>query len=187
MTRPILLTALCATLAACGSDVRVPVPPVAPEARYSIPYGTVEVRDVLLPDYAQAQDIFVEEAGGVLTSEGGLLWADLPARAATLELTQSLSTVTGARVASEPWPFDDYADVRVEVRVTEFVASARTNEFRLAGQYYVATFDAEGRDRARDFRIAVPLAPEFGPGNIAVARSQAMTQLGVEIARDGLR
>lgn len=186
MPKTLPLAGLCLLLAACGADVRLAVPAVAPTARISIPFRTVEVRDVTLPTYAQDEDIFVETLGGILTTDSDLLWADDPSRAATLELTQSLSTITGARVASEPWPFDDYADVRVEVRLTEFVASER-GEFRMSGQYYVATFDASGRDRARDFRITVPLAPEFGPGNIAVARGQAMAELAERIARDDLR
>lgn len=182
-----LAVALIALLAACSPPPQrfaVPAVPVADEVRIS--FGTVEVRDVLLPTYAGLEEIFVETADGSLTSSPQLLWADDPTRAATLELTRSLAAITGAQVASEPWPFDSYADVRVEVRVEEFIASER-GEFRLSGQFFVATFDSAGRDRSVPFRLSVPLAPDAGPAAIAAARAAVMADLAGLIARDGLR
>jgi hypothetical protein len=178
---------LVALLTACSPPPqRFAVPAVPVTEEVSIAYASVEVRDVLLPTYASLEEIFVETADGSLTSSPQLLWADDPTRAATLELTRSLSAITGARVASEPWPFDSYAEVRVEVRVEEFIASER-GEFRLSGQYFVATFDGEGRDRAVPFRLTVPLIPEAGPAQIAAARAAVMAELAASIARDGLR
>lgn len=185
--------ALCLTLAACssGPEQRFAVPPVAPEARVPVSYGSIEVRDITLPTYALSEEIFVETADGALTSSG-LLWADDPSRAATLELTRALSTITGARIASEPWPFSGYADARLEVRIEEFIASAE-GEFRIAGQYFVAPEEGQGRDRAGDFRITVPLrttaegVADIGPAAIAEARARAMTELATGIAEDGLR
>jgi len=51
----------------------------------------------------------------------------------------------------------------------------------------VATLDGLGRDRALNFAISVPLAPEAGPAQIAAARGQAVAQLADFIAREGLR
>lgn len=187
------LLPLCLLIAACSGapEQRFAVPAVAPEARVSIGYRSIEVRDIALPTYAQSEDIFIETADGALTSSE-VLWADDPSRAATLELARALSTITGARVASEPWPFSGYADARLEVRVEEFVASAR-GEFRIAGQYFVAPEEGLGRDRAGDFRIAVPLRTnadgvvDLGPASIAEARARAMAELAENVARDGLR
>lgn len=176
-------------LAGCGlgaPDVRYAVPEIAPEARVSIPYRSVEVRDVTLPTYAELEQISIETAEGALVASD-LLWADDPSRGATLELSRALAIITQSPVASEPWPFDTYPDARVEVRVEEFVASARTNEFRLAGQYFVAALEDRGRDRSGVFRVSVPLPPEAGPAQIAAARGQAMSLLAEQIAREGLR
>lgn len=188
MMKLLPLSLVClASLAACGDPAqRYAVPAVTPLATVGISYRSVEVREVTLPTYAQLEEIFVETEDGALTSSTALLWADDPTRATTLELTRALSAITGARVASEPWPFDSYADVRVEVRVEEFIASAR-GEFRLSGQYFVATLDGGSRDRALPFRVSVPMAGNAGPAGIAAARGAAMTQLAEQIARDGLR
>lgn len=188
MTRlPSLLIAF-AVLAGCASDpaLRFAVPAAPPEETVSISYRSVEIREIALPTYAQLEEIFIETEEGALTSSASLLWADDPSRASTMELTRALAAVTGARVASEPWPFDSFPEVRVEVRVDEFVAS-RLGVFRLSGQAFVATLDAVGRDRAINFAISVPLDPEAGPRQIAVARGASLNQLALQIARDGLR
>lgn len=178
---------LFAFLTACAAPPqRFAVPAIPVTEEIPIAFASVEVTDVQLPTYASLEEIFVETADGSLTSSPQLLWADDPTRAATLELTRSLSAITGARVASEPWPFDSYADVRIEVRVEEFIAS-ESGEFRLSGQFFVATFDSEGRDRAVPFRLSVPLALEAGPTEIAAARAAVMAVLAAAIARDGLR
>ena len=179
---------LVALLAACSSapEVRFAVPEIAPEARVSIAYRSVEVRDVTLPTYAELEEIFVETVDGALTSSD-LLWADDPSRGATLELTRALAIITERPAASEPWPFESYPDARVEVRVEEFVASLRTSEFRLAGQYFVASLEGRGQDRSGVFRVSVALPPEPGPAVIAAARGQAMSLLAEQIAREGMR
>ncbi|MBM1219561.1 membrane integrity-associated transporter subunit PqiC [Ponticoccus sp. SC2-23] len=188
MKRLIFPTIAFAALAACSTDpaLRYAVPAVPPEESVAISYRSVEVREIILPTYAQLEEIFVETEEGALTSSSALLWADDPSRASTQELTRALAAVTGAQVASEPWPFDSYPQVRVELRVDEFIAS-RLGAFRLSGQAFIATLDGVGRDRAIDFAISIPLAPDAGPREIAAARGQAMAQLATRIARDGLR
>lgn len=182
------LVLMMTLLAACssGPETRFAVPEIAPEARVSIAYRSVEVRDVTLPTYAELEEIFIETPDGALTSSS-LLWADDPSRGATLELTRALAIISGRPVASEPWPFESYPDARVEVRVEEFVASLRTQEFRLAGQYFVASLEGRGQDRSGVFRVSVALPEEPGPAVIAAARGQAMALLAEEIAREGLR
>lgn len=176
-----------ATLAACGGpELRIAVPPAEPDQRVGIGFSSLEVSDVTLPTYAQSESIFVEDESGTLVGTDDLLWADDPARAATLELSRALASLTGVPVAPEPWPFEPYPAARLEVRVEEFVASQR-GEFRLAGQYFVAALDESGRDRARLFRLSVPLDAEATPTQIAAARGQAMLALAEDIARNALR
>ncbi|SDE02534.1 PqiC family protein [Limimaricola pyoseonensis] len=187
MIRLPLAAALLGALAACGGpETRYAVPQIAPETRVSIAHGSVELREITLPTYASLEEIFYETPEGVITTADDLLWADDPARAATLELSRALRLITGARVASEPWPFDDFAEARVEVRMEEFLAD-RQGRFRISGQYFVATRDALGRDRAETFTIAVPIPAETGVAGLAAARGAAMTELAEIIAADGLR
>jgi uncharacterized lipoprotein YmbA len=175
-------------LAACGGDPaqRFAVPQVAPAESVRIGFSSIEVRDVTLPTYAQSEEISIEGLDGAITSSSSLLWADDPGRAATLELARALATITDVPVAAEPWPFEPYPAVRVEVRVEEFIASL-AGEFRLSGQYFVAALDGSRRDRARLFDVSVPLVPEATPAQIAAARGQAMGDLAILIAREGLR
>ncbi len=187
MTRLPLAAVLLVTLAACGGpELRYAVPQVAPAERVGIAFRTVELREVDLPTYASLEEIYVQNAEGAISPAPDLLWADDPSRAATLELSRALDTITGARIAPEPWPFDDFAEARVEVRVEEFLADA-TGMFRVSGQYFVATRDALGRDRAETFAVAVPIPPETGIAGVAAARAAAMGRLAGIIARNGLR
>lgn len=181
-----LAVALVALLSACASGpARFAVPTVTPDLRQQISYRSVELREVSLPVYAQSEEISIERLDGGITREAGLLWADLPARAMTLDLGRALRTITGAQIAPEPWPFDARPQARLEVRVEEMLASER-GEFRLAGQYFVAAFDGSERGRAQSFALSVPLV-DVDPATIAAARGQVTVMLAETIARDGLR
>ncbi|WP_135506911.1 PqiC family protein [Roseovarius aestuariivivens] len=186
MTRPISAFALlcAAALAACGApESRVAIPKLQADERQSIAYRSVSLREVSLPSYAASEEIFVAGEDGLLSPNEGLLWADDPSRAITLELSRHLSQITGAQVASEPWPFDDYPQVEVELRIETMLPGA-DNVFRLSGQYFVAP--ENGRDRSRLFDLAVPIVAE-GAGGIAAARGRAVQDLALDIARNGLR
>ena len=176
-------------LAACapgGGTLRYAVPPAPVAARVPVSFASVEVIDVTLPTYAQGEAIALGLATGGIQTRKDLLWADLPSRAVTLDLTRALGLITGAQVASSPWPFDRRPQARVEVRVEEFLPF-ETGEFRLAGQYFVGAFDGSERARARSFSFAVPFDPAGGVPAIAAARGAATVRLAETIARDGLR
>ena len=178
---PLLLVGL----AACGPDpVRLAVPPAPAAERIASGFATVEVLGVSLPAYAEDEAVFVQ-AGGALSAAGGVVWADDPPRAVTLDLVRALSETTGARVAPEPWPFEERAEARLDVRVAEIVADA-SGAFLMRGVYYVASQDGSGRDAAREFALRVPFDPEGGPAAIAAARGQATLALARQIASDGL-
>jgi uncharacterized protein len=189
--RPLLLALLAPALAACsafggGNTLRYPVPPVTVEARVPSAYAAIEVTDVTLPAYAEGEEIALGLSDGGISLRTGLLWADLPARGVTLDLTRALGQITGAEVASTPWPFDRGPEARIEVRIEEFLAR-ETGSFHLSGQYFVGAFDGSDRARAQSFAITVPFDPEGGAPAIAAARAAATADLAEIIARDGLR
>ena len=174
-------------LAACGEDpLRYATPPAATQARQPIAYSRVGIREVSLPTYAALEEITVVQPDGALSSTPDSLWADDPAREVTLSVTRTLSQATGATVAAEPWPFRDVPDATVDIRIERMLAEA-DGRFRLAGQYYVAPEAFGSPERSRLFDLSVPYVAGGGYSAIAAARAQAITDLALLIAREGLR
>lgn len=180
------LIGITLTLTACSGtpDLYPVVPPTVTE-KIHIGFRAVEVRDVSLPAYAAADEIAVQDASGKLVTASNVLWADNPERAVALELARNLARLSGARVASEPWPFEAFPDARLEVRFESLVAGA-DGQFRSTGQYFVGVTDGR-RERSGLFDLAVPFDPAGGPQAIARARGQVILDLATEIARKGLR
>lgn len=182
------LAAHCALLLAltgCASSPdRFAVIAPTPEARHSIAFRAVELRDVSLPAYAAADEIAIQHADGTL-STSDTLWADAPPRAVALELSRALAQITGARVASDPWPFEALPDASLDVRFESFVARA-AGTFQATGQYFVAVPDGR-RERSGFFDMSVPFDPDGGLPAIARARGQIIADLAAALARDGLR
>lgn len=175
-----------ALLAGCGETaVRYTVPETTAEGTIRIGYSTVELRDISLPTYAAADEIYVKRPSGGVVSSSAVLWADTPARQISLSLARHLSLMTRATVANEPWPFDGFPSVRLEIRVEEMLAAA-DGTFKMSGQYFVAPESGE-RNRALRFDLAETFNPEGGPTEIAAARSRAVLALATQIARQGLR
>ncbi|WP_425074113.1 PqiC family protein [Sagittula sp. S175] len=173
-------------LLACGkTEPRFDAPPVAAFEKVSTRYARIEVAAVTLPVYAQGEEIHTRNASGAILPLGPL-WADEPSRAVTLQVARDLDAITGRLVAPEPWPFRDYPDVKVDVRVQDFYATER-GTFRIAGQVFVAPEEG-GPDRAKTFEIETAIPGEKpGPAQIAAARSAAVSELSVFIAKNGLR
>ena len=176
---------LCTLLAACGSPERfaVSAPEITQKTR--IGFASVEVKDVSLPSYAAADEITLRAADGTLTSSSDVLWADAPDRAIALELSQNLARLTDRRVASEPWPFEEFPDARLEIRFAELVATT-SGTFTTSGQYFVAVADGR-RERSGLFNLSVSFDPKGGAGAIARARGQLILDLAEFIARNGLK
>ena len=179
-----ILLAAAIGLSACSGDIRYATPPVEPAAKVSSRYGALEVVEVTLPAYAATEEIFLQQPDGAIEALGPL-WADLPARAMTLQLARDLGVITGATVAPEPWPFRGFSDARVDVRFEEMLATA-SGQFRISGQYFVAPEEGDG-DRSGRFSIAVPLPEDPGAAQIAAARGAASVILAEQIARAALR
>lgn len=183
---PIAILAAAVTLAGCGGppEARVAVPRASADQMHRIAYRSVSLRDVSLPTYAASEEIYIQAADGTISPGKGLLWADDPVRASTLDLSRNLAQITGARVASEPWPFLDRPQVEIELRVEEMLAHA-DGTFHLSGQYFIAP--ENGRDRARLFALSAPIGGTFSAQDIAAARGAVMLQLANDIAARGLR
>ncbi|MGR3491163.1 MAG: PqiC family protein [Shimia sp.] len=180
------LIPLCAALAlvACGTpDTRIRAEAPVPEQRIGINYASVEVALVTLPAYAGDELIVVEGEGGAIVPLGPL-WADSPARAVTLDISRDLAALTGAIVAPEPWPFRDFPGAKVDIRISDFLAT-QDGTFRIAGQFFVAPEEA-GTPRARTFEVEAPLGTPDAQG-LVIARNAAVRDLAEQIARTGLR
>tara|TARA_R110002049_G_scaffold117332_2_gene270499 strand:+ start:81459 stop:82022 length:564 start_codon:yes stop_codon:yes gene_type:complete len=184
-TQRIAILGTVLLLAACGSAERFAVRPPVVTEKINIAFSAVEVRDVSLPSYAAADEISTQEDDGTLISSKSVLWADAPERAVALELSQNLARMTGRRIASEPWPFEAFADARLEVRFAELVATT-AGEFRTSGQYFVAVRDGRA-ERSGLFDLKVAFDPKGGPNAIAAARGQLILDLASYIARNGLK
>lgn len=190
MSKSLAFAALAALplLAACASvpEERIAVPRAELTGEQRIAYSSVALRNVSLPTYASGETIFTADGTGRLIENPGLLWADDPGRAMTLELVRHLSTITSAHVASEPWPFLDNAEAEVEVRVEDMLARA-DGTFVLSGQYFVTGDTGPDRARLFDLQVSVPVQPDVTPENLAAARARLVRDLALDIARRGLR
>ncbi len=181
--KPLATAAVLAFLAACGAPDSIVVQSPAITETVRIGFRSLEVKDVSLPSYAAADEIAQQSPdGSLITSK--VLWADSPDRAIGLELSRNLARLTRARIASEPWPFEEDAAAALDVRFSDLVAGTDGN-FRAAGQYFVAVY--EGRERSGLFDLSVAYDPKGGPAAIANARGQIILDLAKYIASKGLR
>ncbi len=184
MTHRISALLVLAALAACSDPTktaRFALDPAPVSRQYPNRIRSAELREVSLPQYASDQEVPFQTADGAVRSSPDNIWADDPRRAVTLTLAQQISGLSGARVIAEPWPLTDMPQRRIEVRVEQFIATAQ-NTVRLAGNYYVTPQAGTGEDVTRRFDLSVPVTAE-GPGAIAAAQGQAVTQLAARIAQ----
>ncbi len=175
--------ALALLLAACsGEPARLAVPPETSDLRVRASASTVSVTEVTLPAYADASEIAVQTATGLIEPVGGVLWADDPPRALTNALVRNLGAITGAAVAADPWPLDGNPAAEVTVRVEQMLVGA-DGVLRLTGQFAVRRDAFVAPGRLRSFAIAVPVASTELP-DIARAHDAAWRELAEEIARN---
>jgi uncharacterized protein len=173
-------------LAACGSTegpLRYPVTVPPAEAPVRISFDSIEVREAVLPLYAELEEIYILGPDGALHSDTEVLWADEPRRAVTQGLVSALARLTGARVAAEPWPLEDFPAARLEVRFDQLMAQSR-GAFVASGQYYVADLEG-GRSRSGGFALSVPITAE-GPAALARAKGELLGRLARQIADEAL-
>lgn len=178
----LLPLSLVLLLAACaGTPSRYLIETAPAPAPIALRVSTIELRDVVLPAYAEDSKILQETAEGGLRPIKGAEWADGTARGVTAELARSLDLRGSASVAAEPWPLSDPAQVRLEVRIDRMVARA-DGSFLLSGQFALAAPERQIRDGLERFEIAVPLA-DTGAAAVANAYASSLEQLSLQILR----
>lgn len=181
---PIRILALLAALfvvAGCGAEpARLAVDPLTSAMNVRSAARSVMVGEVRLPEYAEAPEVTIEAPSGLLEVIPDVIWADVPSDALSASLVRNLSAITGARVAAEPWPLDEFPDAEVTVRVERMLLRAN-GLFSLTGQYAIRRDQGRGVELIRAFDIAVPL--QNGDLNgLARAQSAAWLALAEAIA-----
>lgn len=142
---------------------------------------TVEVLEVSLPLYAESQEIPLAEASGAIRTDASSLWADTPTRAISINLAESLSKMTRTVAAVEPWPLEDAAQAKLDVRVKTLLASVR-GSLQFSGQYFIV-YDTGRAPTAQWFDITVPLTGQGG-SDISAATGIAVNELAQRVAND---
>lgn len=136
--------------------------------------GRVELREVVLPQYAAGQEMLRQGQDGALRGDLAAVWADAPGRGLTQALATQISSVSGATALAQPWPLATPPDRVLEIRIDRIFAG-RDGAFHLLGQYFIAPRDA-GRDIVRGFDITAPIAPAPVAGAAPVAAAVAGAQ-----------
>lgn len=180
------LLALAFLLTACASvpEPRLQLAPIAPAA---VPTNTVarsiELREISLPYYAEGEQIGIIQADGSVALLNDVLWADLPPRALTLRLAQTLAArLPQTAVAAEPWPLLSRADLRVEIQVARAIGQLG-GDYMLEGQYFIVAGNLGEYERAQGFALIEPVIGDTLNG-ISLAQSAAFDQLADLIVTD---
>ncbi|MEM6589434.1 MAG: ABC-type transport auxiliary lipoprotein family protein [Pseudomonadota bacterium] len=182
MMRFFFISLMALALTGCfRSDTLIAAPEVKVSERVSTSFRTIEVLEVSLPDYATGDEIALENDSSLSLSRA--IWADDPTRAVTLGLSRNLTEITGRSVAPEPWPFDERAAARVDVRVEQMLVSG--GQMRMSGQFFVTDLEGRGRDRAKLFDLTVPMET-VNAQSAAEGRAKLVAALASRIAKDGL-
>jgi len=171
---------MLASLAACGGNAaRYLVDTPAPAQQVRVRVATVEVRDVTLPAYAAASEIMVQQPDGSLRPVSRSIWADDPVHAVTASVARGIAAGSTATAMSEPWPLDEPAQVRTEIRIERMVAQS-DGQFRLAGQFSIASPDRIVRESIDRFDILRPMADDSA-ASVADATGAALLALSQQI------
>lgn len=149
--------------------------------------GRIELREVVLPQYAAGQDMLRQGEDGALRGDLAAVWADAPGRGLTQALARQISSVSGATALAQPWPLATPPDRVLEIRIDRIFAG-RDGAFHLSGQYFISPRDA-GRDIVRGFDIYEPITPAPVAGSaptaaaVAGAQARALQALARRIAQ----
>lgn len=182
MFRQLVLGTALVALAACASNSsRLEMAQTSSTLSLRSSVSSAMVRTVSLPTYAAAEELSFETPEGLITANETVLWADDPARAVTLSLTQSLADILSTDVGPDPWPFVGLPDVAIDVRVSRMITASSGN-FELQGQYFIGGDGIDYPRISESFSYSKPVTIE-GPAGVAKAQSLALIALAEDIAR----
>lgn len=184
MIRPLLILCVLA-LGACTSppDPRLLLPGAQPMTGGVTVARSVEIREISLPYYAEGEEVAILGENGTVEILDSLLWADLPPRALTLRLAETLArALPQTAVAAEPWPLLSRAELSVNVQVSR-ILGAPGGVLDFEGQYFIVAEDRGSYERARAFDLSLPVTG-VGAGGIASAQARAIEELATLIATD---
>lgn len=173
---PLVLLAGCT---GAPSD-RFSIAPIESALSVETSADTISLRDISLPSYAKEPGIFVQNAQGAIVPVPKADWADDTGRAMRLYLVRSLSDITGAQVAPDPWPLEGLPEAEVRIDVEQmFVDSSGT--MRLSGQFSVRRDVAVSRNRIRQFDVTTK-ARSSSAADVVEAHGRAWQELAKIIA-----
>ncbi|MEM9787277.1 MAG: ABC-type transport auxiliary lipoprotein family protein [Pseudomonadota bacterium] len=169
-------------LTACSPPIdRLALQPLPSDLELRPRIDSAMVRTVSLPTYAAVEEVAFETSTGLIASDADVLWADDPARAVTLIVTQTLADILNTEIGPDPWPFLGLPDIAIDIRVARMLAGA-DGVFRLTGQYYIGGDGIDFPNSTRAFNITQEM-PDQSLQSIADAQAAAILTLSEDIAR----
>ncbi len=173
---PILLLSGCTG----ANHDRFLIEPVAAATTVKTDARTISITTVNLPTYAKESGIFVQNGAGAIVAIPKADWADDTERAMRLFLVRSLADISGAQVASDPWPLSGVPEAEIRIDVEQMLVDS-SNTMRLSGQFSIRRDRAESRSRIRQFNIATK-ARSSSAADVVAAHGEAWQELAKVLA-----
>ncbi len=173
---PILLLSGCTG----ANHDRFLIEPVAAATTVKTDAHTISITTVNLPTYAKESGIFVQNGAGAIVAIPKADWADDTERAMRLFLVRSLADISGAQVASDPWPLSGVPEAEIRIDVEQMLVDS-SNTMRLSGQFSIRRDRAESRSRIRQFNIATK-ARSSSAADVVTAHGEAWQELAKVLA-----
>ena len=142
---------------------------------------TISIAKISLPTYATEAGIFVQNETGAIVAISKADWADDTERAMRLFLVRNLAEISGAEVASDPWPLGGIPEAEIRIDVEQMLVDG-TNSMRLSGQFSIRRDVAVSRNRIRQFNITTA-AKSSDPSDVVEAHGRAWQELASTIAK----
>lgn len=151
------------------------------EAKVPTDARTISVLKINLPTYATEAGILIQNETGAIVSLPKADWADDTERAMRLFLVRNLASITGAEVASDPWPLGGIPEAEIRIDIEQMLVD-NSNTMRLSGQFSIRRDVIRTRSRIRQFNITSK-ARSSNPEDVVDAHSSAWQELARTIAK----
>lgn len=174
---PLLILSGCTST----SPDRFMIEPIASAATVKTDARTISITAVNLPTYAKESGIYVQTAAGAIVAIPKSDWADDTERAMRLYLVRSLADISGAQVASDPWPLGGVPEAEIRIDVEQMLVD-NSATMRLSGQFSIRRDRAESRNRIRQFNITTR-AKSNSAADVVAAHGKAWQELANVIAK----